>query len=164
MKKLHQYLLLKVIVFSLLFLVEFTFAQSVLTATGGEAVGTGGSLSYTIGQVNYIKASGIGGTASQGVQQAFTITVLGNDDFSSIELKAVVFPNPTTNYINLIITNVASEDLSYRLFDINRRLISSHKITSQETIIPMERLASATYLLYVLDQNSQLKVFKIIKE
>ena len=42
---------------------EFTFAQSVLTATGGEAVGTGGSLSYTIGQVNYIKASGIGGTA-----------------------------------------------------------------------------------------------------
>ena len=160
----QQAFLLKTILFCLLITVEFTFAQAALTASGGEAVGDGGSLSYTIGQVDYIQASGSGGTASQGVQQAFTITVLGNDDFSSIELKAVVFPNPTTNYINLIITNVVAEDLSYRLFDMNRRIISSHKITNQETIIPMERLASATYLLYVLDQNSQLKVFKIIKE
>ena len=163
-RTIHQPILLKTILFCLLITVGFTFAQAALTASGGEAVGAGGSLSYTIGQVDYIQASGSGGTASQGVQQPFTITVLGNDDFSSIELKAVVFPNPTTNYINLIITNVVAEDLSYRLFDMNRRIISSHKITSQETIIPMERLASATYLLYVLDQNTQLKVFKIIKE
>lgn len=160
----QQAFLLKTILFCLLFTVEFTFAQAALTASGGEAVGDGGTLSYTIGQVDYIQASGSGGTASQGVQQPFTITVLGNDDYPGIELKAVVFPNPTTNYINLIITNVVAEDLSYQLFDMNRRIISSHKITNQETIIPMERLASTTYLLYVLDQNSQLKVFKIIKE
>ena len=160
----QQAFLLKTILFCLLFTVEFTFAQAALTASGGEAVGDGGTLSYTIGQVDYIQASGSGGTASQGVQQPFTITVLGNEDYPGIELKAVVFPNPTTNYINLIITNVVAEDLSYQLFDMNRRIISSHKITNQETIIPMERLASATYLLYVLDQNSQLKVFKIIKE
>ena len=160
----QQAFLLKTISFCLLFTVEFTFAQAALTASGGEAVGDGGTLSYTIGQVDYIQASGSGGTASQGVQQPFTITVLGNEDYPGIELKAVVFPNPTTNYINLIITNVVAEDLSYQLFDMNRRIISSHKITNQETIIPMERLASTTYLLYVLDQNSQLKVFKIIKE
>ena len=160
----QQAFLLKTILFCLLFTVEFTFAQAALTASGGEAVGDGGTLSYTIGQVDYIQASGSGGTASQGVQQPFTITVLGNEDYPGIELKAVVFPNPTTNYINLIITNVVAEDLSYQLFDMNRRIISSHKITNQETIIPMERLASTTYLLYVLDQNSQLKVFKIIKE
>lgn len=160
----QQAFLLKTILFCLLFTVEFTFAQAALTASGGEAVGDGGTLSYTIGQVDYIQASGSGGTASQGVQQPFTITALGNDDYPGIELKAVVFPNPTTNYINLIITNVVAEDLSYQLFDMNRRIISSHKITNQETIIPMERLASTTYLLYVLDQNSQLKVFKIIKE
>ncbi|MBT3871042.1 MAG: hypothetical protein HOF75_00230, partial [Flavobacteriaceae bacterium] len=60
----HQPLLLKAIVFFLLFTVEFTFAQAALTASGGEAVGDGGSLSYTIGQVDYIQASGSGGTAS----------------------------------------------------------------------------------------------------
>ncbi|MBT3920138.1 MAG: hypothetical protein HOF24_07115, partial [Flavobacteriaceae bacterium] len=70
----HQHLLLKAILFCLLITVEFTFAQAALTASGGEAVGAGGSLSYTIGQVDYIQASGSGGTASQGVQQAFTIT------------------------------------------------------------------------------------------
>ncbi|MBT3920140.1 MAG: hypothetical protein HOF24_07130, partial [Flavobacteriaceae bacterium] len=73
-KTIHQHLFLKTILFCLLITVEFTFAQSALTASGGEAVGAGGSLSYTIGQVDYIQASGSGGTASQGVQQAFTIT------------------------------------------------------------------------------------------
>ena len=137
----HQPLLLKAIVFCLLITVEFTFAQAALTASGGEAVGGGGSLSYTIGQVDYIQASGSGGTASQGVQQPFTITVLGNDDFSSIELKAVVFPNPTTNYINLIISNVANESFSHRLFNMNKRLISRHDIINQETTIPIEKRA-----------------------
>ena len=54
-KTIPQHLLLKAIVFSLLFTVEFTFAQAALTASGGEAVGAGGSLSYSIGQVDYIK-------------------------------------------------------------------------------------------------------------
>ena len=42
-KTIPQHLLLKAIVFSLLFTVEFTFAQAALTASGGEAVGDGGS-------------------------------------------------------------------------------------------------------------------------
>ena len=160
----HHPTLLKVIVFCLLFTVEFTFAQVALTASGGEAIGDGGSLSYTIGQIDYIQASGNGGTVSQGVQQPFEITPLGLENFLSIKLKAVVFPNPTTNYINLIISNVVSKNLSYQLFDVNRKLLYSHKITNLETIIPMDRLSTATYLLYVLDQNTHLKVFKIIKE
>ena len=54
-KTIHQHLFLKAIVVCLLITAEFTFAQAALTASGGEAFGAGGSLSYTIGQVDYIQ-------------------------------------------------------------------------------------------------------------
>ena len=38
-KTIHQHLFLKTILFCLLITVEFTFAQTALTASGGEAVG-----------------------------------------------------------------------------------------------------------------------------
>ncbi len=44
-------------------------AQQGNVAAGGQAVGAGGSVSYSIGQVNYLSASGTGGSLNQGLQQ-----------------------------------------------------------------------------------------------
>lgn len=158
-----QAFLLKIIVFCLLFITELIFGQVAISASGGEAIGDKGSSSYTIGQIDYIQASSSIGTSNQGIQQPFEIT-LETDNYPWIELKAIIFPNPTTNYVNLKITNVFHQNFSYRLFDINRKLIANHKIINQETIINMERLASTTYFLSVLNKDTQIKVFKIIKK
>ena len=148
----------------LLFATQCMFSQATLPASGGEATGSGGSSSYTVGQIDYIRTSGSGGTADQGVQHPITFSVLGIDAFPTIALQAVIFPNPTVHNVTLIITDLPAEALSYQLYDITRRLISSRKIIDEETIIPMEGLPVATYLLTVLDKNTQLKTFKIIKE
>ena len=42
------------------------FSQSAVVSAGNEATGTGGTASYTIGEVVYIEATGTGGTSSQG--------------------------------------------------------------------------------------------------
>ena len=81
-------------------------AQNNSVTAGGDASGSGGSISYSIGQVDYIQATGSGGTANQGVQQPIEIYVLGNDEFSNIELSAVIFPNPTSNYVTLSINDM----------------------------------------------------------
>ena len=47
--------------------------------------------------------------------------------------------------------------------DINGRQIQKQKITLTETPIQLENLASAIYMLQVLDKNKLLKTFKIIK-
>ncbi len=53
-------------------------AQESIVASGGEATGTGGSSSYSIGQVSYTSNQGTGGSVEQGVQQPFEIyAVLG---------------------------------------------------------------------------------------
>ena len=48
-------------------------AQESPTAAGGEATGSGGTASYSIGQVVYTTNTGTNGSVAQGVQQPFVI-------------------------------------------------------------------------------------------
>jgi hypothetical protein len=152
----------------LFFLFSFLFflkanAQQSLNAAGGDATGSNGKISYTIGQIDYVSATGSNGSVSQGVQQPFEIFTLGTDDFPNIILQAIVYPNPTSSNINLIIENYSIDNLHYNLYDIQGRSIANQKIIQQETNITMENLQSANYFLQVFDNNKTLKTFKIIK-
>lgn len=50
-------------------------AQQTVPATGGVATGSGGTVSYTVGQVADTTQTGSGGTVTQGVQQPFEIWI-----------------------------------------------------------------------------------------
>jgi hypothetical protein len=50
-------------------------AQEDIPATGGDASGSGGLVSYSIGQVVYITNTGTNSSEAQGVQQPYDISV-----------------------------------------------------------------------------------------
>lgn len=138
-------------------------AQKGVVSSGGNATGTGGSVSYSIGQMDYITETGTGGTATQGVQQPYEIVTLVGEEFIDITLQMIVYPNPTSSFVNLKIDNFNLEELNYQLYDLNGRLISDKKITQTETQIQLENYPSAIYLLNVNQKNKTIKTFKIIK-
>ena len=138
-------------------------AQESSASSGGEASGTGGSSSYTTGQVFYITNSSSSGSLGQGVQQAFEFQTLSNLLLYSVQLKAVTYPNPTTDFIILKITDSALKKLDYTLFDLNGKSIASDAIINSSTEIQMKHLSIGAYLLKVSQQNQPLKTFKIIK-
>jgi hypothetical protein len=140
------------------------FAQNNTVTAGATAIGTNGSLTYTIGQINYQTNNGSNGTISQGVQQAFEIVTLSTDDIPQIQLIAIVYPNPTVQNVTLFIKEYDLTNLNYQLFDIQGRIISNGKITQNETEIEMTSLASAQYFLKISDSNIEIKTFKIIKK
>ena len=152
---------------ALLFLLGMSFsklqAQETIVASGGNAVGSDGTASFSVGQVAYMYAAGSNGSVSQGVQQPFEIVTLGVDDFPTITLAMLLYPNPTTSLVNLKIENLDTENLEYQLYDLQGKLLSNKKITQDETQINMESLASAIYLLKIFDSNKPIKTFKIIK-
>jgi hypothetical protein len=136
-------------------------AQETIPATGGNASGSGGTVSYSVGQVVYTTNTGTNGSVAQGVQQPFEIsTTLGINE-TSINLEMNVYPNPTTNY--LILNVVESKGLSYQLFDLQGKLIENKKVTANNTTITMEDLPNATYFLKVTKNSQAVKTFKIIK-
>ena len=51
-------------------------AQTSVNATGTNASGSGGTVSYSVGQVVYTNNTGTNGSVAQGVQQAFEILVV----------------------------------------------------------------------------------------
>jgi len=136
-------------------------AQESPTATGGEATGTGGTASYSVGQVVYTTQTGTNGSVAQGVQQPYEISITVGIDETSIKLELSVYPNPTADYLTLKVG--ASTFLSYQLIDIQGKVIENNKVTGTSTTIKMEELPSATYFLKVSKNNAPVKTFKIIK-
>jgi hypothetical protein len=139
-------------------------AQQVITGSGGNASGTGGTVSYSVGQVVYTTNTGTNGSVAQGVQQPYEISVAtGIEEAKNIILEIVVYPNPATDFLKLKIENYEIGNLSYQLLDIKGTLLQNKKIESRETSIPLETILPATYLLNVIDGNKVIKTFKIIK-
>ena len=139
-------------------------AQNAIPASGGNASGTGGTVSYTIGQVVYTTNTGTNGSAAQGVQQPYEISaVTGIEKAKDISLEIVVYPNPATDYVKLKVENYEIENLSYQLYNINGTLLENKKIEGNETSIVMRNLIQGTYFLKVTDKQKEIKTFKIIK-
>ena len=140
-------------------------AQNAVPATGGNASGSGGTVSYSVGQVVYTtNTGGSNGTVAQGVQQPFEISeITGLEEAKGISLSVSAYPNPTSDFLNLKVENYDNTNLSYQLFDISGKLLESKKITGNQTSIVMSNLAPATYFVKVTESNKEVKTFKIIK-
>jgi Secretion system C-terminal sorting domain len=145
------------------FFIQNAIAQKDIVASGGNATGAGGKVSYSVGQVVYTTATGTGGRVTQGVQQPFEIVTLGNDDFPEITLTMAVYPNPTTSFVNLQIDNFNFENLQFYLSDMAGKQLQTQKVTTSETQIQMENLPQSIYFLNVTNNNKTIKTFKIIK-
>ena len=139
--------------------------QEVIPATGGNTVGSGGSVSYTVGQITYSTISGANGKVAQGVQQPYEISVVtAVRNTEEINLKCSVYPNPTSDITNLVFESPDFENLRIRLFDINGVLLQDKKVETRETEISLENLSSSVYFLKVILNNKEVKIFKIIKK
>ena len=139
-------------------------AQETIPASGGEGTGSGGSVSYSVGQIVYSVNTGTNGSVAQGVQQPFEISVVsGIKEQPGISLTLSVYPNPATDYLTLRIENFDKENLTYKLLDINGRLLMNKIIVGNETNIDMSQLLPATYVLNINQDNKEIKTFKIIK-
>ena len=139
-------------------------AQESSVASGGDASGVGGTVSYSVGQVVYTTNSSASGTISQGVQQPYEILIVtGINEAVDVTMNLTAYPNPTTDFLILKISDYDLKNVSYQFYDINGKLIENKKINDSETNIVMDKLASSTYFLKVSNGNTELKSFKIIK-
>ena len=139
-------------------------AQEAIPASGGNASGSGGAVSYTVGQVFYTINTGSNGSTAQGVQQPFEISVVtGNIVSKGINLTCSAYPNPTSRYIKLIVEHFNTIDMTYQLYDNSGKLLENKTIDSKETWIDMGNLIVASYFLKISQNNKELRTFKIVK-
>ena len=145
-----------------LFFLGTAVAQNAVVPVGGTASGSGGTVTYTVGQIA-VQTNSDGTTSiSEGVQQPFEISVVGVDDRPDITLTAKLYPNPTLSVCNLQCE--AWQDLDeVRIYDPNGKFLFRKKIESNITEMEFSSYAPGTYYVNVHKGQQVLKTFKVVK-
>ena len=146
------------------FLLSFSLnsqTHQVVSASGGDASGIGGSAAYSVGQIVYTTNTGTTGSVAQGVEIAYEIYVGIKETDLTISLS--VFPNPTSDILTISVHDYKNEELQYALYDEQGRLLRTEQISSEQTQITMNSFPRAVYFLNILEANKKIQTFKIIK-
>ena len=141
---------------------KVAFSQEAIIPSGSNATGTGGTVSYSVGQVVYTTNTSTSGTVNQGVQQPYEIFPVSINE-EETNMAILIFPNPTANNLTLSIEELGKEELTVQLLDNSGKLISAQKLVGKQTQINTTDLAVATYFVSVLQHDRILKKFQIIK-
>ena len=137
-------------------------SHQVLSATGGDASGSGGTVAYSVGQIVYTTNTGTTGSVAQGVEQAYEISSVGIKE-TALNISLSIFPNPTSDFLTIKVEVYNNEALSYHLIDEQGKSVLNEQITNQETQVAMSTLARGAYFINVLQANKKIQTFKIIK-
>lgn len=162
MKKTTALFTTKLTICLLLFSGNFV-AQNSINSAGGDASSIDGSISYTIGQVDFSNYSNASGEINLGVQQPFEILLLSTHEYAQ-KWNVDVFPNPTADKVFVRMEEHTFGKIKYELFDASGRLLLSGGVEETVQVIQMDNFSPATYLLKLSSDQSVLKTFRLVKQ
>jgi len=141
------------------------YSQASINSAGGSNSSGNGIIHYSIGQVFYNIHSGTGGYVSEGVQQAYEISIVNNipDNQEHLNISFMLKPNPINDYLILSFEGDCDDELNYKVINLLGETLLSNKLDGFETIIQMSNLAPATYFIEVYSNKNTHKIFKIVK-
>jgi hypothetical protein len=144
--------------------INFAQAQESINASGGVTIGTGGAVSFSVGQMVYTTDSKEAGAVVQGVQRPYKITTTDIKKLdTTISFKA--YPNPSSEDLFLEMNAFRNEKLNYHLYDMQGKLIMTNPIEVPKTQINMRALAVGSYVIHIHDSmNQAIQTIQVIKE
>ena len=162
MKKYHIYLAL----LSCLFFIQEIKAQNSQVSSGNNASGSGGSSSYSIGQIVYSSTTNENNNSTEGNQQPFEIMVLSNEEIIDSNINLLAYPNPTKDKLHILLREGYNlENLNYDVIDLNGKIILNKiQIISNEEIIDFSNLTIGCFMLKIYNDKGSIKTYKIIKK
>lgn len=140
------------------------FGQEAILTSGENASGSGGTVSYSVGQISYTTNSGTNGSVSEGVQQPYEMSIITAIELAKgIGLSFSAYPNPTTDFLTLTVENLDYTKFNFQLYNMNGELLENKLLTGEKTTISMQNLAPSSYFIKVVGDQEEYKTFKIIK-
>ena len=138
-----------------------SFGQNALASAGGHVKSTGGSTSFTVGQVAYVLKKGNGPYLNEGVQQVYTKKTTPIEEL--VYLKEVqLYPNPSEEILNITLPNFDGSTTSFIIMDNMGKEVRNGMIISNTAEISLRDLPSGSYFLY-LKAKKENRIFKIVK-
>lgn len=148
---------------SLLFFSLIGLGQSSIVSSGHSVSVTGGSISYSVGQIDYKSTSGSSGEVNEGVQQPLEIYTVEIKEKESASDLYKIYPNPVTSSFQLQIEDFSYTDFIATLYTQEGKIIFKKTVYNGSQTLSIEDLPKGIYLLNIQKEDSIIKMFKIIK-
>lgn len=154
---------IKLILFSALSCSVSAMAQENVVTTGSDVTNSTHSTSYSIGQVFYTTTEANGAMSAAGIQQSYLIEPSSNFEAQMTSIEIRVYPNPTTDKINITIEDVNNEDYSFALYDLQGKILKESNLVDQDFIF-MSEFPPSNYVLLISQGKAAIRSFQIIKK
>ena len=97
------------------------------------------------------------------MQQAYEVSVATQVSETNISIEASVYPNPTTDFLILNVSEI-EENYTYQITDINGKQLNTRPINNTKTNLDFSSYVIGTYFIKLSGQdNSNIKTFQVIK-
>lgn len=158
---------MKKLLFTLLFqtLSGAAMAQNAGTVNPASGVlrGSGGSVTFSVGHVQSMKATGGGGTVDPFLMDGPSANVIVEVKNEPIQPDVVAYPNPTMESIQLKFHDTTNQSFHYVLHSIDGKLLEQGSVYSSDTKILLTPYEGSTFVVTVFDNGVIMKRIRIIK-
>lgn len=98
-----------------------------------------------------------------GVTWGSPLIVTGISDNTKTK-KIMIYPNPATSTVNIIFSNCSYQDSYIYIYNIQGQLQKAMHLVSNNSLINISDLSSGIYILKITDNESILKMDKLVIE
>lgn len=143
-------------------LVLLVHGQSAVLSAGGDALGTGGSVSFSLGQLADDHPAATTGNVQEGVQQPY---VDGSTSIAShvAQSDAYVYPTVTVDLVTIVLQDATGQPCNATLIDAQGRTVLQRLVSDARTDLSLTHLACGVYQLLLVDAVGAQRSFTIIK-
>ena len=148
-----------------------SYAQSIapqsVNSGGTKMTQANGSLSFTVGELVVLsQTDSEGNTLGGGFTAGATLTTASIIETDATVLDVSVFPNPTSDLVNIRINHSTIDQLIVSITDLQGKEVYNGKYAGVSNVIGINTAsyATGTYMLTLKDKNNQVfGTYKIIK-
>ena len=136
--------------------------QSILATSGDYFKNETSSISFTIGDLVVDSYLGTSFSITQGFQQSEK-TITGIENISKYGLNINIYPNPTTDFVNINIDGDNLENISCILYDIKGQNLVQKPVNKGQLKLDLLQYSPSIYLLKIVKGTTTLHTFKFMK-
>lgn len=134
-------------------------------ANSGKYMSAGGnSIEFTVGELVVTTLTGTGNMVTQGFHQTYTTS--SSIDENSVTISINVYPNPTTDWLNIIVSAEKKVEFSAIIHDgYGRKVLDEYRSNGSQIQLNISTLAAGSYFISLVNiaNNIPIKTIQIQK-
>jgi len=140
-----------------------SYSQQTVIATSGDYFRNGStSISFTIGDLMIDSYLGSNSSITQGFQQTQVLST-EIENVTKVGLNISIYPNPTTDIVNIKFEGDNLDNISYVLYDIKGQKLIQEPIIKGQSKLSLLQYLPSIYLLKIVKGTTTIHTFKLVK-